>query len=236
MKFFNFLGAVALLLLASIPVQAQQNWKQLPARELQSKDSVTRNGYTLLFLNQDTALDMNVKEQLIDAFFKVYPAEAAAYNPSTIKTVIFFIDTAYKGVAATSDGIVRFDPTWFHKHPHDIDVVTHEVMHLVQAYPGDSGPGWLTEGIADFVRFKFGVDNAGANWQLPAVKQTQSYKNAYRVTARFLAWIEKNKHEGTVKALDAAMRSKTYTAALWTQLTGKSVDELWAEYVDHPVI
>ncbi len=222
--------------LAIYDLQAQRDWKRLPMESMVSKDTVTKKGYTLIFLNQDSALDPQVKQRLVDAFFTVYPAEAAAYNPNTANKVIFFVDPKYTGVAATSDGIVRFNPQWFHKHPEDIDVVTHEVMHIVQAYGGNSGPGWLTEGIADYVRYVFGVDNAGAHWSMPDYNTKQSYTNAYRITARFLVWIEKNKHAGMVKELDSAMRSKTYTPDIWKQLTGKALDELWAEYGQNPAI
>ena len=215
---------------------AQEDWYSLPTRNIVSADTIEKKGYTLIFLNQDSALDLRVKQKLIDVFFTVYPAEADLYNTQTNKKVIFFIDPAYTGVAATSGGIIRFNPQWFHKHPGDIDVVTHEVMHIVQAYPGDAGPGWLTEGIADYVRYKFGVDNAGANWKLPDYTYKQNYQNAYRVTARFLVWLEENKHTGIVKELDAALRSKKYTPGIWKQLTGNTVDELWAEYGQNPAI
>ena len=32
------------------------------------------------------------------------------------------------------------------------------------------------------------------------------------------------------------MRNKTYSADLWNQYTGKSLDELWAEYSESPQI
>jgi len=59
-------------------------------------------------------------------------------------------------------------------------------MHIVQDYGQSTGPGWLTEGIADYARYKFGVNNPAAKWALPAYKSTQKYTDAYRVTARFL--------------------------------------------------
>ncbi|WP_432326268.1 basic secretory protein-like protein [Mucilaginibacter sp. P25] len=121
----------------------------------------------------------------------MYPKLSKEYNKKTSKKVTFVIDTAYDGVAATGNDTVVFSAKYMTKHPGDIDVVTHEVMHIVQAYGNSDGPGWLTEGIADYARFKFGVDNAGAKWALPAFKSTQNYDNAYRVTARFLVWAEK---------------------------------------------
>jgi len=227
---------VIILLSSGIKSSAQDDWNHLDHNHMLSDDTISRKGYTLVFLNKDTDLSKTVKDRLIEAFFSVYPKEAKMFNKHTIKKVVFFMDPDYKGVAATSGDIVRFNPKWFHSNPGDIDIVTHEVMHIVQAYPGNAGPGWLTEGIADYVRFKFGVDNQGAHWTLPNFSTKQNYENAYRVTARFLVWLEKNKMKGIVKQLDIDMRTKTYNSQIWKQLTGKTVDELWSEYAQNPVI
>ncbi|RNI31432.1 basic secretory protein-like protein [Rufibacter latericius] len=204
-----------------------------------SKDSITKGPYTLLFYNRDQAFAQEgeeTKKRMIDAFFKVYPKEAARFNPNTTKKVTFIIDPAYQGVAAASDGIIRYSPLWMLQNPNDIDVVTHEVFHLVQAYPHDAGPGWLTEGITDYVRYKFGVDNAGGGWSLTPFKPEHHYTNSYRITGRFLAWLEKNKNPKIVDSLDAALRKKTYTPELWVKLTGKTVDELWQQYALNPAL
>lgn len=229
------LGAVLLASPVS-KLHAQSNWRRLPMHEMLSKDTISRKGYTLIFLNKDSALDPTVKKQLIETFFTVYPQEAQEYNAKTATSVIFFVDPGYKGVAATSDGIVRFNPGWFHHNPEDIDVVTHEVMHIVQDYGQSSGPGWLTEGIADYVRYQYGVNNAAAHWTLPEYKAGQSYTNAYRITARFLAWLKEKKNKDIVRQLDAAMRGHTYTDDLWKQLTGHTLDELWNEYAQTPAL
>ncbi|NNU34052.1 hypothetical protein HK413_07600 [Mucilaginibacter sp. S1162] len=92
-----------------------------------------------------------------------------------------------------------------------IDIVTHEGFHLVQGYGYSAGPVWLTEGIADFIRYEYGVDNIGSKWYLPAFKETQSYKNSYRVTARFFEWIEQKVKPGMAVQLDKELRAHTYT-------------------------
>ncbi|TKK71643.1 secretory protein [Ilyomonas limi] len=224
---------LCILLAAVISSSAQDTAKEYKTI---STNSITKGKYTLLFINKDTALDATVKQRLIDAFFAVYPKESDMYNPNTAKKVTFIIDPAYDGVAATSGDIVRFNPEWFHKHPGDIDVVTHEVMHIVQAYPDDAGPGWITEGIADYVRYKMGVDNAGANWKLTEYNAKQNYDNSYRITARFFVWIEQNHDKDFVKQLDAAMRSKTYTDDFAREHTGKTFSELWEEYTKNAAI
>jgi hypothetical protein len=120
-------------------------------------------------------------------------------------------------------------------YPEDIDVVTHEVMHIVQSY-SNYDPGWLTEGIADYVRYVYGVNNVKSRWTLPGYREGQHYENSYRVTARFLLWVEKKKYSRIVDRMDKAMREGTYTPGLWEKLTGKTVDALWSEYAQSPAI
>ena len=228
--------SISLLVFVTYWATAQRDWNQVYSKEDITIDTISKNGYTLVFINKDSAFDKKVQQRMVDVFFKVYPEEVKIYNPKSLKTVAIIIDPEYKGVAAASAGIVRVNPDWTHKHPEDIDVVTHEVMHIVQSYPDRSGPGWITEGIADYVRHKLGVNNAAGGWSLPAFKAEQSYRNAYRVTARFFLWIEKNYSPDLVIKLDSAMREKKYTPAFWTTETGKTVDELWARYSENPLI
>ena len=193
-------------------------------------------GYKLTFINYDASFDTVEQQRMVKTFFTVYPELAQTYNPKTLKSVTMVIDTAYNGVAATANGRVTVSNKWMHKRPEDIDVVTHEVMHIVQDYGHSHGPGWLTEGIADYARYKFGVNNAAANWTLPDYKPTQNYDNAYRITARFLVWIEAKVKPGAVKILDQQMRDHTFTDNTWKDLTGKTVDELWKDYSANPAI
>lgn len=194
----------------------------------------TKNGLTLTLNNKSVNFDTVVlRQRLVTTFFEVYPKLLQTFNPDATKHVVFNVDSAYDGVAYASRGQITFNPGWFVKHPDDIDVVTHETMHLVQAYRGGS-PGWLTEGIADYVRYKFGVENIG--WALPSFKETQKYTDAYRVTARFLAWVEAHVRSGIVVELNTALRTKTYTENTWVELTKKSLDELWADYAKNPVL
>jgi hypothetical protein len=195
-----------------------------------------KKSYTLNFTNTDITLDSALQQRMIKTFFEVYPKLAKEYNKKTDKTVYMIIDTAYKGVAATGNAHVRISPKWMHQHPEDIDVITHEVMHIVQNYGNSVGPGWLTEGIADFARNQFGVNNPAAKWSLGEYKTGQNYTNGYRITARFLLWIETHQKKGTVKALDRQLRDHTYSNESWAAITGKPLDELWKAYVATPML
>jgi len=231
-KFFT----TSTLLFITVCVSAQSDWNNTsPANDI-SRDTITKKGYTLIFINKDSTFDNVVQQKMINTFFAVYPEEVKTYNHHSLKKVTIIIDPEYKGVAATDNGIVRVNPGWMHKHPQDLDVVTHEVMHIVQGYPNDAGPGWITEGIADYARYKFGVNNDASGWKLTEFNNKQSYTNAYRVTARFFVWIEKNYKKDFVKKLDAAMCEKKYTDDFWKNETGKTVDQLWEAYTANPVI
>ena len=195
-----------------------------------------QKGYKLTFINYDATFDTLEQQRLVKTFYTVYPELVKTYNKHSLKEVTMVIDTAYTGVAATANGRVTISNKWLHKRPEDIDVVTHEVMHIVQDYGDSNGPGWLTEGIADYARYKFGVNNDAAGWKLPDYKATQNYDNAYRITARFLVWMEEKVKPGIVKTLDKQMRDHTFTDNTWKDLTGKTVDELWKDYSANPAI
>jgi Peptidase of plants and bacteria len=195
-----------------------------------------KKGYQLTLTNYDGTLDTAEQQRLVNTFFIVYPELAKTYNKKTLKEVKMVIDTTYKGVAETDNGKVTISSEWLHKHPEDIDVVTHEVMHIVQDYGESAGPGWLTEGIADYARYKFGINNPAAKWALPAYKPTQKYTDAYRVTARFLVWMEEKVNPGVVKDFNKQLRLHTFTDNSWKVATGKTLDELWEAYSADPEI
>ena len=208
---------------------------------VQSADNVKtykKGGFTLHFECKVPTFSREISQKLIDTFYKVYPAMVKSYNPKASILVTFVIDPEYDGVAATSDDRVVFSAKYMTSHPDDLDVVTHEVMHIVQNYGDESGmPGWLTEGIADYVRYAYGINNEKAGWSLPKFTTDQNYTNSYRITARFLAWLEHSGHKDIVKTLDLAGRDKTYNnGEIWKKLTGKTIDELWLDYSQNPAI
>ncbi|MCD0490471.1 basic secretory family protein [Pedobacter sp. MC2016-14] len=190
---------------------------------------ISKKGFNLTFVTPSSWHNEAVNQHLIEVFFKVYPKLVKTFNKDATRNVKVSVDSLYDGVAYANNGAIVISQAWLEKHPEDTDLLTHEVMHLVQAYPNGSGPGWLTEGIADYVRFKFGVDNKGAGWSLPAFKSSFSYTNSYRVTAGFLNWLEAE-HNGLVKSADKLLRAKTFTNDFWEKQTGKSLDSLWDDY------
>ena len=154
------------------------------------------------------------------------------FNPnSCAHNVRMTIDPKYDGIAYVSSNGIVIGP-WISNSPGGDDVIVHEAMHVVQSYPRYD-PGWLVEGIADYARWKFRINDPAAGF-LPNYDPNQHYTNAYRVTARFLGWCEKF-YPNIVNDLDKAMRNNVYSADSWKQFGGgKTVDQLWIEYGNNP--
>lgn len=224
-------------------IKVNSEWikgKSLKKINKELQEALTRNwsfystkkkkGYKLTFISKDPNLDPTVRQNLIDTYFEIYPTLVKTFNNKSTKDVLFVVDTAYKAVAEASGNRILFSAGYMKAHPTDIDVVTHETMHIVQGYGYSAGPVWLTEGIADYVRYKYGVDNVGSKWSLPAFNEKQSYTNSYRITARFFAWLEQNVKPGLIAALDQQLRDHQYKPESWATLTGKTIDQLWSDY------
>lgn len=133
-----------------------------------------------------------------------------------------------KGVAHTSGATITIAADWVKKHPDDYGMVVHELTHVIQAYPRP-GNGWLVEGIADYIRLYHFEPKAKLDAIDPA---RQNYRDGYRVTAQFLAWIEKSHDKTIVAKLNEAMRKYEYRYDLFKKQTGKSLDRLWADFLE----
>ena len=193
-----------------------------------------QGGYTVRFISNDADFDTAMRMRLVRTFFAVYPREVARFNPGSMKTVTFFIDTAYHDIAGTANGIIVFNPAYCKKYPDDLDMVTHEAMHIVQDYPG--GPGWITEGIADYARYKYGLHNEQAGWTVQPYSLTVDYTAGYGQAAHFLLWLEAFKNKHIVDILNKAMHENKYQEAIWIKTTGQTLPELWKAYGKNPVL
>lgn len=217
-------GALLAVLVGAALLQTPE-----PARAAENR-IVTRHGFTLDFQDLTGEGDQAVVDRLTELFFDVYPRLVAEFNPGAPHTVVLAIDPEWKGVAAASGNRIMFNPDYLKQRPQDIDALTHELMHVVQAYQYTEAPGWLVEGIADYVRDRFGVDNAAADWRLEAPMVGADYTQGYRVTGAFLRWVEADGRPGFVRDLNTVIREKTYDASTWRTLAGKSVEDLWVDY------
>jgi hypothetical protein len=170
---------------------------------------------------QFTALFYESYPRLIERFEK--PDKPA---PRGIRLVF---EKGLKVPAYCSGAEIHVSVEWLTQHPEDVALLTHELTHAVQAYP-PRGPSWMTEGIADYARLKYGP-KVQPGWSLPArLTEKQSYRNSYRITARFLQWLDE-KHPGSVDKLHRLMQDGQFKLEAFETVTGKSADDLWKECV-----
>jgi hypothetical protein len=131
--------------------------------------------------------------------------------------------------AYTSGSSITINGKWVTDHPNDLGMVVHELTHVVQSYPDYRGkPGWLVEGIADYTRW-WRYEPEAPRSRIDPIKAT--YHDAYRTTAWWLAYVSDKYDRRLVPALDLAMRNKKDPMPIFQQMTGKTPDELWTEFM-----
>jgi predicted alpha-1,6-mannanase (GH76 family) len=134
----------------------------------------------------------------------------------------------YNGVAATSRAKIDISAGYVRRATNDFGMVIHELTHVVQDYRRGGNPGWLVEGVADYIRLTHFEPQA----RRPRIDpERASYRDAYKTTAIFLEWVEKHHDPQLVKELNRAMREGNYRPELFQERTAKTLDELWTGFV-----
>jgi hypothetical protein len=147
------------------------------------------------------------------------------FHPPTKFSIVFKVG---RGIAATSGRTITCRKGWFTAHPDDYGAVIHETCHVVQGYRRAQPPSWVTEGIADYVRW-FVYEPAERR---PHVDPRRArYTDSYQTTAAFFDWIVRAKDKTFVKRLNAACRRGEYKEELFQTYAGKPVGELWQEFI-----
>lgn len=57
------------------------------------------------------------------------------------------------------------------------------------------------------------------------------YTDSYRTTAAFLNYVRDKHDHQIIRKFNTAMREGKYAPELWKEHTGKTVDELWSDYI-----
>ena len=133
------------------------------------------------------------------------------------------------GVAYAAGGTINISLDWIERQPNDFGMVVHELSHISQSYR-NGNPMWVTEGISDYIRHA----KYEPEVPMPRINPDRAkYTDAYKTTAGFFMWIEKNYKDANLLAtLNKAMRSGTYNDEVFKTMTGKTLDELWKDYTD----
>ena len=139
------------------------------------------------------------------------------------------IQKSEDGIAYTDSNKIVVSSHWIEKYPDDIGLIVHEAVHVVQLYP-EFEPGWVTEGIADYIRWYL-YEQKPLDW-FPQGEPEKGYEAAYKITGGFFVWITESKNSNIIKLLNKAMKEGTYIEDIFHQETKMPLDSLWDEYFE----
>lgn len=171
-----------------------------------------------------------VCEKWYPMIVEMLPSEG--YTAPERFTIVFHKDM--RGVANASGRRINCAAPWFKRNLEGeaVGAVVHEMVHIVQQYRrargGNRNPGWMVEGLADYIRwFLYEPDDKRPRPNPARAKYTDSY----RTTAAFLAYVKETHDKEIIRKFNTAMREGKYSEDLWKEYTGKTTDDLWADYV-----
>jgi hypothetical protein len=146
----------------------------------------------------------------------------------------------YRGVAATSRTRIICSPAWFRREleREAKGAVVHELVHVVQQYgrgrrrnpDATRPPGWLVEGIADYIRwFLYEPQSGGAEITKRNFERAR-FDASYRISANFINWVTNRYDRELVPKLNAAIRDGRYNEDLWAEFAQRTLAELDDEW------
>jgi hypothetical protein len=232
-------GDAAEMLTAPKPAADQPGVKQL---------SIEHGKYTVTVDTTETPdLTDWANNQLDPVVIEWYPKLVAmlpsdGYSAPTHFSITFRADKpGEKGWVANTGGTrINCSHAFYIKQlkGEAIGSIIHEMVHVVQQYGAfranrprrTNTPGWLTEGIPDYIRwYKFEPKAGGADISKRGYDKAR-YDGMYRISANFLNYVVGKYDKDLIREVNAALRDGTYTDDLFPKLTGKSLDELNTEW------
>lgn len=222
-----------ILVVALMPI----GWPTLTRGEPDSADKVPRGPEARVMVELDASQApeseewlKKAKELILEWYPKVSHLLASeGYTPPAKIKLVLRSDMGLKIPGMAQGSTIFISSAWIQKHPEDLGMVIHEMTHVIQSYHRSPAmQGWLTEGLADYIRF-FHYEPGPAIGKFHPEKA--NYTDGYRTSARFLAWIEKKHDAGIIQTLNTACRQGKYTPEIFKKATSRSVEELWQEFV-----
>ena len=215
-----------------------------PAGPIQQHTVETEDGRYRIVIDTTAAPDLTewARGELAPVVRQWYPRivdmlPSEGYQAPTQLSIVF---RDMQGVAATSGTRVHCAARWFRGQlkGEAKGAVVHELVHVVQQYGlarranrnATRTPGWLVEGIADYIRwFLYEPETRGAEISAAGLSRAR-YDASYRVSANFINWVVENHDKDLVRKLNAAARQGRYSDALWKEYTGHTVEELGEQW------
>src|SRR3954462_7545506 len=106
--------------------------------------------------------------------------------------------------------------------------------HGYKLDPGVPLPDPLDEGIAQAMIFKIENVTIPKNRPCKCSAVCPHYKSGYFCAAAFLLYLEKTYDPQFISRLNAALRDGSYSDKSFAQFTGRTLEQLWSEFLQSP--
>lgn len=168
-------------------------------------------------------------KQTLIAWYPVISADLSSPNYTPPDNIAIKFDPNYDGVAVTSGKNIVGSVQYYTNNQNDVGSMIHEMTHVIQSYK--SCPVWLTEGIADWIRY-YKYEPSSRMPSKP--RSTDSYTFGYGISAYFLQYIIDNTPQwrspyDMVYWANKDCREGTYNDSMWQRMVGKTLDQLWQD-------
>jgi len=238
---FSFLLVFGYLLTAHTPIAPNARAQEAPtAAETEvpkERPPVYLEKLTIILEGEEVLKQEGVQEwagKAAKVLTDYYPyfdklLETEGFMPEKEMSVVF---RRMDGVAFASGSQIVISADWIRRQPGDLGMVAHELVHVIQRYPGGRGgqgqglPGWLMEGLTDYIRHAHFEPEV----EMRPFRSGENYDGNYQITAAFLMYIVDTYDKDFITALNEMGRNRTYSADVFEQRTGKTAPVLWAEY------
>jgi hypothetical protein len=200
--------------------------KCTPAVTFENRDTTSKG---VLFADNVPNPTVLVREAAHDACRLLYRSGSEVKSVSDITLIV----EDYSGIASTSGTTLRLSSSYLQtQYDGGIDLarevagILHFTTSLVYQYNGgDTAPGWLMTGIADFVRLESGLIDRAER------AKGGSYSSSSQTTAFFLDYLV-TRNASVVQQLNLRLApgEPAYRDDIFVQLMGSDLDTLWVQY------
>ncbi|KAI4387056.1 hypothetical protein MLD38_004918 [Melastoma candidum] len=137
-------------------------------------------------------------------------------------------------VARTTRNVIILNSDYLQRYRGDVKeefsgIVYHESARVWQNNGNGQAPAGLLSGIADYVRMKAG--HSSKDW--PRKGSGSQWDQGYAVTAYFLEYCSSLRPGGNFVHELNAMMKHSYTHEYFHRLLGRSIHELWSNYLNY---
>ena len=162
-------------------------------------------------------------------------SELLALDPGGPGTVTIQFTDDIDTPGATLGTTIRISREALKRNPDDHGLLVHELVHALQAYPPRQGPHWITEGIADWIRYFHFEPRRGRAYYTTGEDPTWGRKGldftaGYLPAAAFLEYLRREYDPNLLWRLNAELHAGRYRDDFFARRGLADLNALWAEF------